>query len=266
MFLRSAKAGQTTKSINKLLSTPFVNLSPASFSSLYGDTGLSCYYKFNESTGNIVNQSVSSQKMSNADLVTNGVTYDVEGVLGTAISFDGTDDFASASSSTVSDWNFLSTDGAKFTWCGWMKNLSWGTYARFSATGNGNAGDVISLFNIETDGRIGVGLGQSGNDLFFVTSTSTMTNDTDYHFLIVSYDDSAGNLIITIDGGTPEVFGSKNLTNTSNSETFLYLAQNSASQDWWNGNIDELSIWKNRVLTTEEGLALYNSGSGLAIY
>ena len=69
----------------------------------------------------------------------------------------------------------------------------------------------------------------------------------------------------TIDGNTAETSGSHNLTNTGTSETYLYVGQNTAGQDYWNGVMDELSVW-NRVLTSAEITTLYNSGRGKIVY
>ena len=227
---------------------------------------LKAYYKFNESSGNIINQATSigsTDAIANSDLITSGVTYTSTGHVGDGVSFDGTNDDAKASSSTVADWNFFATSGNSFTVACWMKTLNFTGGRRFLATGNGNAGDVIFLCDHQNDGTLDILCGKSGTDLFTHSTTDGWT-DSAFHFVCLQYDDATGVFTSTIDDNTAETSSSHNLTNTDTSETYLHVGQNTAGQDYWNGVMDELSIW-NRVLTADEITKLYNSGSGIEV-
>ena len=229
-------------------------------------TGLKAYYKFNEASGNIINQASSigsSEMIANSDLVVSGATYGATGKIGTALSFDGSNDDAKASASTVADWNFFATSGNSFTVSCWMKTLNFTGSRRFLATGNGNAGDVIFLCDHQNDGTLDIAVGKIGTDNFTHSTTDGWT-DSAFHFVCLQYDDSTGVFTSTIDGNTAETSGSHNLTNTGTSETYLYVGQNTAGQDYWNGVMDELSIW-NRVLTSDEISAIYNAGTGIIL-
>lgn len=233
---------------------------------LIPDATLAAYYKFDEASGNIVNQSLGAAKISSSDLVTSGVTYGVAGIIDDAVSTDGINDFMDASSSAAADWGFLNKSGNSWTICFWYKMLTQ-QFQRFMATANFSAGDAGILFYENGVARdFTFIMGKNGTDQITWAPTKTTPNDANWHFMYLSYSDATGDFIFNIDNGTRETLGSQNLTNTDNPETFLNLADNSAGQDFANMAWDEMSIWNGKVLdSTEEGL-LYNSGSGAAIY
>lgn len=65
---------------------------------------------------------------------------------------------------------------------------------------------------------------------------------------------------VSVDGGTRAVASAGN-TNAGGTATFR-VGSNPANTGYFNGSVDELAFWKNRVLTDAELTHLRNSGSG----
>ena len=229
-------------------------------------TGLKAYYKFNEASGNIINQASavgSTDMIATSDLVVSGATYGVTGKIGDALSFDGTNDSASASSTSTSDWSFLSQSGVAFTIIFWYKADDFVANRSFFATSNFGT-DGINIVS-KTDRYIRFLCGNtSAGFMDFTTTTVIQPNDTNWHMLMAKYDDASGVGTLSIDNGIVETKGSQNLTNTSSPNYVFKVAQDGLGAGYYKGDIDEFSIW-NRILTTAEITSLYNSGIGIAI-
>jgi hypothetical protein len=232
-------------------------------------TGLKAYYKFNETSGNVINQASavgSSVMVASSDLVTAGVTYIPSGSgspFGYAMSYDGTNDAARASSSALADWKFLSEGGTTFTVAGWVYRDGT-TEDALTSTGNSGSGETAYLMRL-TSGNTTLTpiFGTTGVDRVAYGTTVTMATG-GWHFMVHTYDDSTGESIVTIDDGTPEVNGGHNLTNTNSPETYLLFAESLGEANFFAGDTAEFSFW-NRVLNATEITDLYNSGSGVSL-
>ena len=228
-------------------------------------TGLRAYYKFNEaSPSNIINQAStvgSTSAIATSDLVVSGATYGVTGILGDALSFDGSNDNALASATTASDWAFLNQTGAEWTIIIWYKRDNFSNTQYILATTNFDVSDTGIFIRNATDRSLSIRFGTDGTDLVTLNTTTLTPNDTNWHMLMVKYSDSAGTVSMSIDDGTVESTSGHNLTNSTNPEDFMHFAENKTGASHFAGDLDEVSIW-NRVLTTAEITSLYNSGSG----
>lgn len=228
---------------------------------------LKAYYKFDEASGNIINKASavgSSDMIANSDLVVAGATHGVTGIIDDAVEFDGVNDRAEASSSAVADWKFMNVNGAAFTINYWAKLDTFaGSQDIFSTTDFAGTRAGVGT-RISGGGTIQFFLGKNGTDFTTITATSGFPDTTDFHMVTYHYDDATGNGSIIVDDGTPVTTGSHNLTNTDNPQDWLNIGNNPTGAEWFNGKIDELSVW-DRVLTTDEITALYNGGSGLAL-
>ena len=90
------------------------------------DDGLVAYWKMNQSSGDITNDSESSDSAgSSVDLSVDGATYEYSGdpVNDSSLSFDGSNDNCVAGTS-VTAFKFMHLDNALFTMCFWMKRIS----------------------------------------------------------------------------------------------------------------------------------------------
>ena len=187
--------------------------------------------------------------------------------LGTGVSFDGTDDFGVAGSS-LSNFNFLHNDGAAWTICMWAQ-LTKANDKYIMSTSEGGTGIGLKLGMNSTDFRIYT---QNGSDELVATFQGTsgfIPNNTTWYFYCFRWDqDIASNNFKAI----------RNDNNLEQSDKTAYSPSDSNSTDpmtfgkrpdlslgYTAMSSAEVSVW-NRVLTADEMTALYNGGSGKAIY
>ena len=237
----------------------------------FDDTGLKSYWKFNESSGDILNQSESDDTLgSGADIAITGATYNQSELpFGYSMLFDGTNDFGEAGSS-LSQWNFMHSTTATYTVCYWIRFVSNAADEFILAnihTNDAGAGQMVA--RIEDSGKLRHN-GTNGTTNVYInnTATSYIADDTNY-FMVFTYDQSLGsnNATILKNAGN-ETNGTKTAATplNGNASYSLQFAKNpSGTSGYGNFYISECSIW-GRVLSDDEIEELYNSGDGRAIY
>lgn len=201
-----------------------------------------------------------------ADGSLNGGLSVVAGKIDNAYDFNGSTGYAQLGSS-LSQWNFLHNTSALFTLAFWMKADAW------------NADDYV-IANVNTTGVIGFVLRASSSNRFefavtpssgvvidALTSNSYMPDTTNWYFYVIRWDYSLGsaNFKIRRNDGNEETANKTGTATNSNASYPLLLARNPASSaNFGSIKLDEMSIW-NRILTSAEETALYNSGNGMEI-
>ena len=233
-------------------------------------TGLKAYYKFDEASGNLINQSTTGDGLgSNADGTASGdPTYSATGKINKAISFDGDGDKFTLGT-TAGQWNFLHNNN-NFSVSFWLKlNATPSENQGILGTGTGGSSIGFDLtVNHSTGGKLRAsienGAGASANiqsSAGFVPQNTT----TWYHYVLTF---SNGSWNIYRNGGNNESASSSVSWSTSNHSRNMELANanaNTASDvKDLTGELDEVSIW-NRVLTSDEISALYSNGGGVAV-
>jgi hypothetical protein len=240
---------------------------------------LKAYYKFDESSGNIINEAStvgSTHSLgTNADLSINGSpSRDQTGSpanLGNSILFADPSEYGDAGTST-SQFNFMHNQSAIFTFAVWIK---------FPSAIEHN--DCIFDDNIIGDVQVGCNIClRNTNAMRFIvangtgnaptinaqTSNGFVPTDNAFHFYVFRWDysQSTGTLLISVDNGTPESFNktSNTASNSNAGQVARFCSDTWAGSESLSGNILELSIW-NRILTNAELTTLYNSGSGKII-
>ena len=131
-------------------------------------------------------------------------------------------------------------------------NGSTNTNLGLQMVGMGNGGAI----------RMRISDGVSGDLVTNTTATSFMTNDT-WSEIVATYNGT--NLILYHNGGSADSAANSN-TNYKKTHSYspLYIGMSSDvgyNQMNFDGSLDELGIWKDRVLTPTEITALYNSGT-----
>jgi hypothetical protein len=232
-------------------------------------TGLKAYWRFNEASGNIINQASSigsTDSISSVDLTPYQSTHNVsKSPMNYSLQFDGTNDYAKAGTST-SAWNFMHSTTAKWTVCFWadMTGNSSGTIMGDAATNNTNNGIQMICTNVNGTFRARVTDG-GGVVTQLITSSGFVPQDNTMHFYKITYDQSlsSDNMKMSVDNGT-NVTQTKtaNAPTDGNSQTELYIGSSDATNFFLAGEVAEMSIWS-RVLTDAEVTAIYNSGSGV---
>ena len=238
-------------------------------------TGLKAYWRFNETSGNIINQAEAIGSTDSADnttgaggsdLTTSGVTYNVsKSPMNYSLQFDGSNDYAKAGTST-SAWNFMHSTTAKWTLCFWadMTNNGSGTVLSTAATSNTNVG--IQIMSTSTSGIFRARVTDAGAVVTqLTTSSGVIPQDNAMHFYKLTYDQSlsSDNMKLSVDNGT-NITQTKtgNAPTDGNAFQAMYIGMSDTSNFPMAGEFAEMSIW-NRVLTDAEVTAIYNSGSGV---
>ena len=245
----------------------------STFDSLYGDTGLVAYWKFQEASGDVINQSASAVDFGTAaDVQIVGATYQQTGLGNFPYSmlFDGTNDTGYAGTS-LSDWNFMHNTSQKFSINLWYKkNATLHNVISLMGDGSDNTAHIgISIYFTST-GIIGINTTNgSGQDA--LATGVVIGENSDWHMLTITYDRSlaSANILTYIDGVLQSTInkGGSFVPSNSNSTSKMGVSvyQPTANQ-FFHGYITEWSVFKDRILTSTEVTSLYNSGNGLAIY
>ena len=235
------------------------------------DTGLKAYWKFNETSGDIINVSESGVDLgSAADLQVTGATYNQGGItdLNYSMLYDGTNDFSVAGSS-VSQFNFLHNDSYEFTMAFWGKILSWDGLDMIWSTANELASAYIGFgLRAQSSGSLYYHFANGTNQNRFKGSISGFNTDGAFHFYVITGDksDSTDSLEMWEDGSSMGTASNSGMDFVdTNASQAAYQAQAGNSEQFGNFNIEEFSVWSRR-LSDSEIAELYNSGDGLAIY
>ena len=226
------------------------------------------YYRFEQTSGNLENTASdvgSSDAIADSDLVVTNATQGATGKIDYGVSFASGSEVLKATSMAPSALGFLSNNGAVWTICGWIKTSSLAGDQMILANTDFGGGDNGFWLRMKNDsGNMQIIFGTSGDDRVNQTTTTAIP-DTDWNFLMVQYNDSTGDLKMSVNNGTVEtVAGSLDLTNTDTPTTYLYVGNDLNDGNDWIGSLDEFVIF-NRILTTDEITDLYADGDGLVI-
>lgn len=242
------------------------------FPTALSDEGLKAYWKFDEASGDIINDSESDDSLgSAANLQVTGATYQQGSPpLSNGLSFDGTNDFAVAGTS-LSQFNFLH-NSATMTWsiCWWMKKLAGIDADGILGTCPNPSSGIGLIMRLRTTASIAPKIYNSaaGGVLGLDGTNNFIPDNTNWYFYIATYDQSlaSNNFKITRDNGNLYQ-GSKtgNAPTTSNATDAYTIGAQADESNFFNAIYCEMSVW-DRVLTAGEQTQLYNGGSGKAIY
>ncbi len=218
----------------------------SALSPIYGDSGLSGWWKFDEGSGT---NAADSSGNGNTGTLTNGPTW-TNGVVGGALNFDGVDDYVSANGIAAGG-----SFGNAHTITAWARVIDW-TNSRTIA-GAGNTSNEYSEMNSEGNNKTFSGQTKrlSWN---VITSLNTYSNDNGWHYFALAVNDAGQVVGFYVDGVSQ---GSGGLDNDLSTLDRFYVGQlpyGSANALPWSGAIDEVRVY-NRVLTSAEIAAIYNA-------
>ena len=184
-----------------------------------------------------------------------GATY-TTGQVNQALTLDGVDDYATASTNaklevepalTIMAWVRTAATGIRDIYSKW--NTTTGGYRLLMGVdGDGNAADGLLALDINKSGV-------SGADRY-VATTATI-NDGNWHHVAVTT--LNGNTILYIDGQQSATGQQETIVLPSGDEATI--GSRTDGTRFWDGEIDELKIY-NEVVTASAILAEYNSGQG----
>lgn len=244
---------------------------PVGSSAVIDLSQLKSYWKFNELSGNILNQAGTVGSVdslgSAADITPTNFTYGLPGIIDTACSLDGSTSFGDVGTSN-SQYNFLHQQ-QQSTIIIWYRFPSVPTTdvcildTTNIATGSGifmqflfSSGQSKLRYQLQ-DGTTGL--------LDFRTSDGFVPSDTAWHMIAVQVDHSLATNAVTmsIDDGTKAQAGTT--TNvTGNAADAMNIGQFGNGSQRINALFDEWSIW-NRRATDQEITNIHNNGAGLEL-
>ena len=238
---------------------------------------LKAYWKFNEASGDIVNQAISVGSTDGlgttaSNLQIAGADYDQTGITSNnkSLYFDGSDHGQAGTS--VSQFNFLHNPNNIWTINFWLKyGGDTAVNNILDTNGGGGTARVGTIIDINANESLKLSI-FLGTPLKYVinfdSTASFVPSDNQFHFYCLRWNQNLGsdNLLCSIDDGTPEKQNKTVETPSSANAAFpLNIAEYCNGYGaFLDGNLTEMSIW-NRVLTDAEVTTIYNSGNGKAI-
>tara|TARA_R110002096_G_scaffold136685_1_gene289532 strand:- start:186 stop:1022 length:837 start_codon:yes stop_codon:yes gene_type:complete len=191
-----------------------------------------------------------------------------------SLAFDGVDDILI----TTKDSSIMPTDNLTIgcwispsTWAfsgnnqdhypfGCVKSGGWGVF--FDNNYNGTVTEFKSIIRVSDTGSGSAGYLQPSAGTGF---SSTLRALTGFHYIALTYDKASGVASLSLDGvekatlsaaaGADIVYSASNINLMFGADA----ASDTAGQSFFDGNIDEGSVW-NKALTSAELLAVYNEG------
>jgi len=221
--------------------------------------GIAAYWKLDETSGSIVNDSYSS----NDGTITNA-TINQTGILGNGVSFDGSGDYILCGNSSsldigTSDWSFS-------CWFKTTANLSSSSnlYTIFSNGSSTTAGIDIILRGSTPWNGILVRLcdGSSYYDFKPESDLSSTISNGAWHHLAVTLDRD-GDLVIYLNNSAVQTVSIAAHAAKNFYHSFEHRIGILSYNYSFDGTLDEIGIW-NKALTTSEVSQLCNSGNGLS--
>lgn len=215
------------------------------------DSGLISYYPLDDGSGTTATD---TSVNGNNGTLTNGPLW-VTGQVGSAVDFDGTDDYIQKTDTAIQDFG----DTDNFTLSGWFNRDTATTddviLAKRSSLLAASAGYMVYLDDATDQLIFEV---SDGTDEYSLTSVTTFTATGWNHFVVVWDQDSAANSEIYINGIANSATDSGtigNIGDLSNAVSFG-IGVNSLAGDDYDGKIDEIRVY-DRTLSTDEIGQLY---------
>ena len=191
---------------------------------------------------------VTKEGASNTNCTLNGnATYTADGKFGGGLLLDGSGDFVSCGSSTLTN---LPIGNSNYTISVWVKSaaLNTGGYIGWGEYGSNNR---VNAFRTNDDGIQNYWW---GNDLIHSSPALNLLNQ--WHHAVVNYNGTTRT--IYFDGALLKT-DTPGATLNSTASNFAIGRTAPMYVEFFNGTLDDLSIW-NRALTLNEITYLYNSG------
>ena len=224
-------------------------------------TSLHSVWDFEESSGTL------NDETGTYTATTSVVTYGATGKKNNCLEFSGAWPWVDLAS--AGDYKFLH-DGSDWSFSIWVQN----------DTPNGDR-DAIIVTNSVSSGQVGICLlwdnlaspsrtrylyfemtnGIGGQRVFQITNDLFWPNDTDWHHVVLTHDGST--LRVYLDGSLGASASKSGHAYSTANEYERKIGNRGAGSFAWDGKMDEVYFWEDRVLTDDEVSDLYNSGTGL---
>jgi hypothetical protein len=211
-------------------------------------TNLTAYYRMEDASGN------ATDEVAAATLTANNTVTSTTGNVGNCRRFTA----ASSENFTRTDDATFSMGDIDFTFAFWLKSRANPFHNRpILLKGNGSNADYILMLNSGERPRWEVyGSASFGNG---TTITGAELFDTNWHLIVCGHDAANDVIFYSFDGAakttSAHTFGVRD-----GGEDFVVGGGNGFN--YADVDLDELALWKNRVLSDSDITELYNSGAG----
>ncbi len=218
------------------------------------DSGLAGYWKLDENTGT---SAADTSTNSNTGTLVSGPTW-TTGRIGSAATFDGTDDYISTALTSLYQFGNQS-----FSVAGWFKRTSSSTgYILTQSSCSGGWGVLMTGGTFSAQIR---GAGSCGTAPAQRSSSSTGLNDDSWHHFVVTFTTSTtvaatNDILIYIDGSPNQGSVTKDGTVHVESTGNISIAAREIADTPFAGSLDEMRIY-NRPLSADEVSQLYRLGT-----
>lgn len=196
---------------------------------------------------------------SRADSV-GGVTLTDNNAVGSAAGKNGNcATFVGASSKSLSVASY-SVGAGDFTLALWFNQTSQSSQnVLMSAITTWATALQFSLYTLATS-KVRLMRGNDAGSYVFADTPQTTSFGTWYH-VVAEYNSSTKVVRIWLNNQTPGTSGVMSGNPYTTSTAMAIGTRTGTAGEWFTGSIDEVAVW-NRLLTSDERLELYNSGTG----
>lgn len=227
-------------------------------------TQLVGYYKYDEVSGNLINQAtaVGSPNGNGIDGVAGGTTgplYQQSGIIGDSIKFAPAQAIFTAG--VFGEWSFMTVTGATSTLCAWF-NID--NFNAFNVIMNTNNAGSVPGFSLDVTGsQVNFRLRSGVGALATLTHGLVLSTGT-WYFAAARFDEPNNTATLSVNDAGQITDNAVLASNGTQSQALRIGNNSSLLADGTDGRIDESSLW-GRLLSDPEITALYNGGAGLAL-
>lgn len=230
--------------------TPAAGGGSAPFGGLVSTNNLVSYWRLDETSGTRVdvhrgeNLTDDSSVGSAAGKITNAAS------------------FSAASTDSLSHANDATLTGGEADYCFsvWINSSDVSVNDTIlSMWGNTNANNSYRLI-ISLGGDLLFQIERNGMDTRNIQSSTNIANST-WYFVVAGLDSVNDQIFINVNNGGYETVTSGGNVSVTATESFRVGATGGATPNYFNGLIDEVGFWREKLSTGNVG-TLYNSGSG----
>lgn len=227
-----------------------------------GTTNLIAWWSLNETSGTR-NDSHGTNHLA----PTGGVSY-AAGKVGNAVDLEDT----TSSYLSCADNPTLSGADVDWTWCAWVnlesKVAQGNILSHYKTQGNNRAYQLATVGAVTTLAQITVssdGTFTTGGTLLQATTFGGLATNT-WYFLVAYHNATSNTIGISVNAGVFDTAVHSGGIYNASSDFAIGITYNNvgAAAQFFDGLIDEVCIYKGRVLTADEITWLYNAGTGRA--
>jgi hypothetical protein len=228
---------------------------PDKYCSLRLPTELTAYWKLDETSG------TREDSFGANDLTDNNTVGSTTGKVGNAAQFIK----ANSEYLSIADNAALSMANISFMLSCWVYADTLTDQAAIMSKGDANNSNTIeyriTFTGTEGTNRFRFGIGNGTANAGVLANSLGAPSTATWYFILCWHDAVADTINIQVNNGTVDS-ASTAIGSFDSAHEFTLGRYSNLDGNYWDGRIDEVGIWKNKVPTVQERSDLYNSGNG----